>query len=684
MIVNELLNPKSIAVIGASNDVEKPGGKVLLNLIGGHFKGKLFTVNPKERIVQGNECHQTIDSLPETDLAIIAIAAKYIPETMQKLASEKNTKAFIVLSAGFSEVGPEGKALEAQLVEIVKKVNGTLIGPNCIGMLTTSYQGVFAGPVPILDSNGCDCVSGSGATMCFILEAAIPRGLTFSSIFSVGNSAQIGVEDVLEFWDETYNPETSSKIKLLYMEKIDNAQRLLKHASSLIKKDCKIAAIKAGTTEAGSRAVSSHTGALSGSDVAVDALFKKAGIIRCCNRNELVDTAVVFSCKELKGDRLAVITHAGGPGVMLTDTLSKGGMKVPHIQGKEADELLSVLFAGSSVANPIDILATGTASQFGTVLDYTDKKFDNIDGSAVIFGTSGLFDVTDAYDVLNDKINKSEKPIFPVLPSVILAAKEMEHFREFGKAFFTDEAALGRTISKVFKRPKPAQDFQMPETDFSEIRKVIARAENSYLSPAEIHVLLDSVGISRAKEETAQSSDEAIHHAKNLGFPLVMKVVGPIHKSDVGGVVLNINSEEEVKLNYNKIMKIEGAQSVLLQQMLSGTELFAGVSFEPKFGHIILCGLGGIFIEVLKDVASGLAPLTKTEALEMIASLKGAKLFDGVRGKKGINKELFADVIFKLSILLQIAPEIKELDLNPLLGTAEKVIAVDSRIRIEK
>ena len=491
MIVKELLNPKSIAIIGASNDVEKPGGKVLFNIIQGGFKGSLYAVNPKESMVQGIECFQSVNQIEQVDLAIIAIAAKFIPDTVRTLTQSKGTKAFIVLSAGFSEVGPEGKIIEDEVVEIVNRANGTLIGPNCIGVLNTNYQGVFAGPIPKLYPDGCDCVSGSGATMCFILEAAIPRGLTFSSIFSVGNSAQIGVEDVLEFWDETFDPQTSSKIKLIYIEKIDNAQRLLKHASSLINKGCKIAAIKAGTTEAGSRAVSSHTGALAGSDVAIDALFKKAGIIRCSNRNELVDVAIVFSYKELNGDRLAVITHAGGPGVMLTDTLSKEGMAVPHIQGDSADELLSKLYAGSSVANPIDFLATGTAEQLGTILDFADNKFDNIDGSAVIFGTTGMFDVTNVYDVLYRKINDCRKPVCPVLPSVVLAAKEMETFKSYGRAFFTDESALGKAIAKVYKRPKPAGAFIFPAIDIKAVRNVIDNAQNGYLPPADVQALLD-------------------------------------------------------------------------------------------------------------------------------------------------------------------------------------------------
>ncbi len=275
-MVREIFDPKSIVVVGASNDISKPGGRILKNIIDGNYQGSLFAVNPKEEQVQGLKCYKSVDELPNVELAILAIAAKFCPDTVRILAEQKGTKGFIILSAGFSEVGPEGKALEDEVVSIINKHNGNLIGPNCIGVLTPSYQGVFAGPLPKLEPQGVDFVSGSGATACFILELAIPRGLSFASVYSVGNSAQIGVEDVLRHWDETFDENTSSKVKIMYLEKINNPELFLKYSRSLIEKGCRIAAIKAGTTEAGSRAVSSHTGALAGSDLPVDALFKKA------------------------------------------------------------------------------------------------------------------------------------------------------------------------------------------------------------------------------------------------------------------------------------------------------------------------------------------------------------------------------------------------------------------------
>jgi len=686
MINQQLLNPRSIVIVGASNDIHKPGGKVLKNILDGNFSGNLYVTNPKESEIQGIKCFQEVSQLPQVDLAIIAIAAQHCLSTIEILAQTKETRAFIILSAGFSEMGEEGKKLEQKVVDVINSYQGALIGPNCIGVLTPNYNGVFTEPIPRLSSSGCDLISGSGATAVFILEAGIPKGLTFANLFSVGNSAQMGVEEILKYLDETFDAEKSSKIKLLYMEKIDKPQMLLKHASSLIRKGCRIAAVKAGSSDAGSRAASSHTGALASSDVAADSLFKKAGIVRCYGREDLISVASVFMYPELKGPNIAVITHAGGPAVMLTDELSKGGLCVPHIQNKFSDELLTKLFAGSSVANPIDFLATGTAEQLQTIIEYVDEKFDEIDGMAVIFGTPGLVEVYDAYEVIHEKMKTCKKPIFPILPSTKTAAKEVDFFLAKGRVNFPDEVVLGKALSRVFATAKPYEniDNENISIDLSAIRKLIDAAPDGYLAPEDIQVLLDAVGIPRAKEAVVTSKELASYHADEIGYPLVMKVVGPIHKSDVGGVVLGVKNNEQLIQEFERMIQIKDTNAILLQPFLQGNELFVGAKRESGFGHMILCGMGGIFIEVLKDVASSLTPVSTDEALKMIRSLRSYKIIQGVRGKEGVDEFKFADVLVRLSSLLNAAPEIFELDLNPLLGNKDKVVAVDARIRIEK
>ena len=349
MITHQLLRPESIVVVGASNNVHKPGGAILKNLISGGYRGELRAVNPKEQEVQGVPSFASAEEIPDTDLAILAIPAQLCPDVVETLASQKQTKAFIILSAGFGEETHEGALLEDRILEIVNKYGASLIGPNCIGLMNTWHHSVFSQPIPQLNPKGVDLISSSGATAVFILESAVTKGLQFNSVWSVGNAKQIGVEDVLAYMDENYDPEKDSNLKLLYIESIGDPDRLLFHAASLIKKGCKIAAIKAGSSESGSRAASSHTGAIASSDSAVEALFRKAGIVRCYSREELTTVGCVFTLPELRGKNFAIITHAGGPGVMLTDALSKGGLNVPRLSGAAAEELKSKLFPGASV-----------------------------------------------------------------------------------------------------------------------------------------------------------------------------------------------------------------------------------------------------------------------------------------------------------------------------------------------
>lgn len=685
MINNKLFDPASVVVVGGSDDVNKPGGAVLRNLIQSPFKGDAYVVNPKADAVQGVKSYHSVEELPQVDCAIIAIAAKFCLHTVKVLAKEKGTRGFVILSAGFGEENKEGAELERQIVEVINSVGGSLIGPNCTGILTTNYNGAFTSPVPQLDPKGIDFVSGSGATAIFIVDNGMRKGLKFNSVWSVGNSAQIGVEEALEYLDESFDPASSSRIKLLYIESINKPEKFLRHASSLVRKGCRIAAVKSGSSEAGGRAASSHTGALASPDVAVDALFRKAGIVRCGGREELTTVAGIFMYPELKGRNIAIVTHAGGPAVMLTDALSNGKMEIPHLEGAKAQALLEKLFPGSAVGNPIDFLATGTAEQLGYIIDACNNDFDNVDGIAVIFGSPGLFPIHDVYELLAEKIKTSAKPIFPIFPSYNWVKEEIEEFVQHGGVYFPDEVILGTALAKVYNTAKvqPA-DAEFPQVDTARIRGVVDRAENGYLDPEQIHELLDAAGIARAKEGTADSEADCLKLAREIGFPLVMKVVGPVHKSDVGGVVLNVNDEQTVAREFDRMMKIKDTYAIMLAQQLKGTEVFIGAKREGGFGHVVMCGLGGIFIEVLKDVNVGLAPLSAEEAFAMIRGLRSYKIIQGVRGQEPVNEAKFAEAVERVAMLVKVAPEIFEMDLNPLLGNRDHVVAVDARIRIEK
>ena len=686
MINRQLLEPESIVVIGGSNNVHKPGGAVVRNLLAGGFKGVLRIVNPKEDEVQGIKVFHDVKEVPPTDLAIIVVAAKFCPQYVEFLAAEKQVRAFIILSAGFGEEPHEGALLEKQILDTCEKYGAALIGPNCIGLLTRWHHSVFTKPIPQLKSQGVDFISGSGATAVFILESAVTKGLAFNSVWSIGNGKQIGIETVLEYMDEHFDAEHDSHVKLLYIENIADPDKLLYHATSLIKKGCRIAAIKAGSSESGSRAASSHTGAIASSDSAVEALFRKAGIVRCFSREELTTVGCIFTLPRFSGKNFAIVTHAGGPGVMLTDALSKGGMNVPPLTGPAAEELKSKLFPGSSVTNPIDILATGGAEQLSLAIDYCENRFDDIDAIMVIFGTPGLVQVYETYDVLHKKILSCKKPIFPVLPSVNTAGPEVQEFLSRGHVNFSDEVTLATALTQIMKTPAPAdQTLEILGVDVPRIRRIIdGIQESGYIAPNLVHELLSSAGIPTVPEFVSDKKDELIAFAEKCGYPVVAKVVGPVHKSDVGGVSLNIRTKDHLVMEFERMMQITDATAVMVQKMIKGTELFIGAKYETRFGHVVLCGMGGIFVEVLKDVSSGLAPLSYEEAYSMIHSLRGYKIIKGTRGQKGVNERRYAEIIVRLSTLLRFATEIKEMDINPLLADENEVIAVDARILVEK
>lgn len=686
MINRQLLHPESIVVVGGSNNVHKPGGALVRNLISGGYRGTLRIVNPKEDEVQGVKVFHDASEIPPTDMAVLVIPAAACPDTVELLASQKGVKAFIIISAGFGEETKAGAELEQRILDTCEKYGAALIGPNCIGLMNSWHHSVFTKPIPTLHDKGVDFISGSGATAVFILESAVMKGLPFNSVWSVGNGKQIGIEDVLQYMDENFDPERDSHIKLLYIENISNPDRLLRHAGSLIRKGCRIAAIKAGSSESGSRAASSHTGAIASSDSAVEALFRKAGIVRCFSREELTTVGCIFTLPPLTGRNFAIVTHAGGPGVMLTDALSKGGLNVPKIEGPEADELKSKLFPGSSVSNPIDILATGTPEHLALAIDYCENKFQGIDAIFVIFGTPGLVQLYEAYDVLHKKILECKKPIFPILPCLNTAGPEVAEFLKKGHVNFSDEVTLATSLTQVMKTPKPAaSEIELEGVDVPRIREIISNIDtDGYISPEKVHELFECAGIPMVPEKVSSDKAELTAFAEKVGYPVVAKVVGPVHKSDVGGVALNIRTADHLGMEFDRMMQIEGATGIMVQKMLKGRELFIGAKYEPRFGHIVLCGLGGIFVEVLKDVSSGLAPLSYEEVYSMIHSLKAYKIIKGTRGQKGLNERKYAEIIVRLSTLLRFATEIKEMDINPLLADENDVVAVDARIRIEK
>lgn len=677
MLNQQLINPRSILVAGGSNNLEKPGGNVLHNIIKNGYQGELCVLNPHQAVVQGLQACQTADGLPQViDLAVIAIAAADCPSLIAQLANQHHTKAFIVVSAGFSELNEHGAQLEQEMKAIVDSVDGCLIGPNCIGVITPCHSSVFTTPTPKPMPGGVDMITASGAMAVFTMEAGLEKGVRFNHIFSVGNGIQTSVEDVLAYMDENFSAQ-SSRIITLYFESIRHPQLLLKHALSLHQKGCTIAAIKAGTSTDGSRAAASHTGALAVNDEFIDALFRKAGIIRCYSREQLINVAAILTHKQIKGQQVAIITHAGGPAVLLTDTLSKAGIKVPPMPSDVAADLLPQLNAGSSAGNPIDLLATGTAAQLALAIDCCENRFDAIGAIVVIFGSAGLFNVAEVYDTLARKQKSCTKPIFAVLPSVMNAKTEMETFINQGNICFTDEVIFGEALSAVINQPIACQT----STTHAISTNYITSQQAEFLTPDNVNELLDQYKISRAKEFCINTIYELEHIAGCLTFPVVAKASGLIHKTESGGVITHINSFGQLTSAFNQLMAIDGCTAIIIQPQISGFELYIGAKREPGYPPLMVFGAGGIHLEMFKDVVSVLTPVSTPEVLDHLKKLKCFTVFKGFRGMAPVNANQFADIIVSVAEMMLHESSIIEMDLNPLIASDKTIISVDARIK---
>lgn len=685
MLHPKLINPESIAIIGGSDNTESIGGSVLKNLIDQEFKGDLYVVNPHKSEVQSVMCYNDISSLPNTDLAIIAIPAKDILELIKELLLTKNTKAFIIYAAGFAELNKEGMQLQEKITRLVTKAGASLLGPNNIGMINENYAGIFTKPIPTIDKNGVDFISASGATAVFTLEAANQIGLLFSSLITVGNSAQIGVEEVLEHLDKSFETGSSSLVKMLYIEGLRNPEKFLRHSISLKQKGCSILALKSGITDKGKAAASSHTGAMVNSDLFISALFKKAGIIRCHSRHELVTCAALLQITNKRPKNLAIITHAGGPAVILTDTLSSLGINIPDLNELHEEKLKQLLYPGASTKNPIDILATGTAEQLNNVIDYCEKEIDSIDGIIVIFGSPGLGSVRNAFEVIHQKTKKSLKPIYAILPSVVNVQNEIQEFLQKGNQAFNDEYQFGTCLAKVLCSESIINAYPSINSDTKyRIEKLIEGFSDGFLNPSQVYELLSEAKIKMAKQVLVHSESDLLNAARTLNYPVVQKVVGPLHKSDNKGVITSVPNIIELMYNFRKLIKQKGVKAVMIQQMISGKEVFIGSKNEDSFPPLIICGSGGIYVEALNDISAALVPVNKIDAKDMVDQLRIKPILEGIRGESSCDLEALYETIEHVSILLMHAPQIVELDINPLMISEQGIIAVDARIRIKK
>jgi acetyltransferase len=683
MTYNKIISPKSIAIVGASNNKSKPGGSVTRNVMGSFSGGDLYLVNQNAELIDGKQSVSSVEELPDgIDLAIIAIPAKGVYDQIEKL-SAKGCKTVIVLTAGFGETDEKGKAEEKRLVELADREGVTMIGPNVVGVVSPNYYGKFAGILPHLKKGSIDVVSASGATIDYVMEQADLRGLKLQSVFSMGNSAQTAVEDVVEMLDEHFC-ETDAKVKMIYMEGVKKPARLLKHARSLTEKGCILVGIKSGVSEQGSRAAASHTGAMATSDTVVQALFDKAGIIRVRSKYELVEIGCALDALKNRTQirNVCAITDAGGPGVMLTDELNKYGIKLPPLRPNTQKRVAEVIPTFGSAINPVDCLPTQTGQQIASIIRILNEEKEDIDAIVVLTGNSMLSDKWECYGEIIKAMDESPIPVLPLLAGVSTTKELLDRFKAAGKTYFVDEVLLGTALGQIANR-KPLCE---PETRIASYdRKKIAGlldGRDGVIPPDVADELLDAAGFKQPQSIVVKSKAEIAAIANEVQFPVVVKVIGPLHKSDVGGVMVGVNTVEGLEAAWDKMETIPQFDGILIQQMVMGTEVILGAKKEEGYGHLVMFGLGGIFAEVLKDSQFALAPLGFEESENLVRSIRSIKLLEGARGQKGMSIPVLADYVTRLGQLVCDFPQISEVDFNPVKGEGDGLFVVDCRIII--
>jgi acyl-CoA synthetase (NDP forming) len=680
-VYRHLFHPRSIAVVGASNDPRKPGGRLVLNLKRNAYAGRLWAVNPRGRVLD-LETVPSIAELPEApELALIVIPGPAVRSALGELAA-RGAGSAIVMSAGFGEKDAAGREEEQRLRAIADAAGMAVIGPNCSGFLTPTYAGKFAGILTRPRAGTIDLVTGSGALMDFVVEQAATRGVAFSNAVNVGNSMQMGIEDILELLDENFGPD-SARIQMLYIERLDKPGKLLRHARSLTRRGCTLVAIKSGITQAGMRAASSHTGAMATPDTAVEALFRKAGIIRVTSREEMLDVgcALLAARGPVPGRRACIVSSAGGPGVLLADELTRHGFELPPLSERSRDRLRAVLPAEASLANPLDCLPSKDGEKTALILRVLqEEEHTRLDVIVTIDGHSGIVDEEPILEATLRAAETGPIPVVPVFSAPTSSAAALERFKSRGGVFFTDEVMAGRALGRILKRPILWDEPQPPAGyDRGAVANALGDARGP-LAPDATAAVLAAAGFSLPAQAVVSGARQAAEAAARIGFPVAMKVAGPLHKSEADGVRLGLRDPAEAATAFAHLSALPGATGVLVQAMVTGTELIVGAAEEPGFGHVILFGLGGIYTEVLRETAFGLAPLAHGESLDLIRGTRLLPVLEGARGRPAVSLVHLADCITRLSLLVRDFPRIREVDLNPLTGTGDRLQVVDARL----
>lgn len=691
--LDPIFSPRTVAVIGASRRRDSLGFSLLHNLVTNEFSGAIFPVNPNAEAIHSLKCYPSVGAIPDpVDLAVVMVPRDRVQAAVEECIA-KGVRGLIVITAGFSETGEEGAALERRLRETVRAAGIRMIGPNCMGVINADPEirldATFA-PTPAR-RGPIGFVSQSGALGVAILNVAQDLGIGLTQFVSMGNKADVSGNDLLEHWED--DPET--RVIAMYLESFGNPRRFTEIAKRVTRKK-PILVVKSGRTAEGARAASSHTGAIAGTDVTVSAFLDQCGVLRANTIEELFDVArALASCPFPNGSRTAVVTNAGGPGIMATDACVNLGLPMADLSDGTRTALRAFLPREASVANPVDMIASATAEHYAkTLAAVLDDP--GVDMAMVINVTPILTNPIDILEAIGAVARERTKPVI----AVMMATEE-----------FYDRVKTARDLPPVYHFPEPAArvlfllaryaawrrrpadltaDLASPEfdTDDPEVARILdAVPDGAYLDPAAAFRVLDLYGIPLAKWRLAGSREEALAAAGEIGYPVVLKAVAPdlVHKSDVGAVRIDLRDEAELARAAEDMEHRLSPEAFLVQEMArGGHEVIFGITTDPRFGPLLMFGLGGKYVEVFQDVRFAITPLDAEEAQEVVRGIRGFKLLQGVRGEPGADLDLLSEILLRLAQLAQRHPRIRELDLNPFLAGPDRTsaVAVDARIRV--
>jgi len=688
--------PNGVAIIGASQSPGKLGYTVLANVIEAGYKGNIYPINPKASQIYNLKAYPSLMDVPETpDLAVMVIPYNHVPGAMRE-CGEKGVKAVVVISAGFREASVEGMERELELIEIAKKYGIRVIGPNCLGIIDTytPLNATFAAGTP--PQGHIAFMSQSGALQTAIVDWSLAaRDLGFSKFVSLGNKADVSETDLMLAWAD--DPE--SHVILAYVEGVPNGQEFIQVAREVSRKK-PILVLKSGVTESGSRAVSSHTGSLAGSEAAYDAAFSQSGVLRMDSLQELFDNGRAFANQPLlKGDRVAIITNAGGPGILATDMLEHKGMRLARFESDTIQKIKDVLPEAASAVNPVDVLGDALSDRYGAALELVAAD-PNVDGMICILTPQAMTDIVETANVIGKLSQRIDKPILGAFMGEERAKAGEDVLASYGipNYKFPEHAARAFAAMRdyVELRDRPDAEIVTFDVDRAAVKKVFedVRAEGRVsVGEAESRAVATAYGLRLPQSELAATAEEAVNVADAIGYPVVLKIASPdiLHKTDVGGVKVGLGNASDVRDAFDLIIyraqryvpdaRIWGC---LVQEMVptDGIEVLVGMSKDPQFGPLVTFGLGGILVEVLKDVTFRVAPFGREDAEAMLEEIRAHSLLSGVRGRPPADREALVETLLRIGQLVTDFPEIVEMDINPLMvyEQGRGAVALDMRL----